>query len=403
MEGIAIKKFLQFDKKYFKIALYVFAVIALSILLEKTLSSPKQIIDTAFAIIQYIKNLTAPFIIGFFIAYLFNPIVEKINLFLIKHIKSKTNERSIRNMSIILTYIIVFGFVAWITAFFIPALRDSIKSFISIMPSDFSSLEQTATTIFGNIAPINAQDLNNFLKTILEPIRKILENMPLLLQKLVSGTFVAASSVLNLVMGLFIAFYMLSDKKQFLGSIRKIIFAFTSREKAQRFIYNMSRINKIFKGFIIGKSIDSIIIGILCFIGFSIIKTPNSLLLSVTIGITNMIPYFGPFIGGIPATLMVLIIDPAKAIWVALFILALQQFDGIVLGPRILGNSTGMSPIWIIFSILVGGALAGPLGMFLGVPICAAIRMFFDEYVNKKIYDKYNDTYDLDENKENTD
>ena len=137
------------------------------------------------------------------------------------------------------------------------------------------------------------------------------------------------------------------------------------------------------------KTIDSLIIGILCFLGLTIMKMPFSVMISVIVGVTNMIPYFGPFIGAIPSILIVLLISPIKAVWVAIFILILQQLDGNVIGPKILGISTGMSALWIIFSVTIGGALAGPVGMLLGVPICASIKLFFGETVNQAYAEKY--------------
>ncbi len=146
--------------------------------------------------------------------------------------------------------------------------------------------------------------------------------------------------------------------------------------------------NEMFLRFFVGKMIDSLIIGILCFIGLQLMKMPYTLLISFIIGVTNMIPYFGPFIGAIPAVAIVLLRSPIQALGLALFIFVLQQFDGIVLGPKILGDSTGLSPFWVIFSIIVFGALFGVLGMFLGVPIFAVLYTMFKHFVEKKNIEK---------------
>jgi len=148
-------------------------------------------------------------------------------------------------------------------------------------------------------------------------------------------------------------------------------------------------VNKIFQNFIVGKAVDSLIIGILAFIGFTLLNAPFPLILSLIVGVTNMIPYFGPFIGAIPAGVMTFLVSPTLAVWVLLFILALQQFDGNFLGPKILGNSLDISPIWIILAVVLGGALMGPVGMFIGVPILATMKMFLTESINRKYEKKY--------------
>jgi len=146
--------------------------------------------------------------------------------------------------------------------------------------------------------------------------------------------------------------------------------------------------NRIFTGFISGKILDSLIIGVLCFIGMSIFNLPMAMLVSVIVGVTNVIPYFGPFIGAIPGALIVFLVDPIKAFWFMLFILALQQFDGNILGPYILGDSIGLPAFWVIFAILVFGSIFGVLGMFIGVPtfavIYSIIKMWIESRLEKK-------------------
>ena len=211
-----------------------------------------------------------------------------------------------------------------------------------------------------------------------------------MLATFIGNVFTMGRFVFNLIMAIFIAFYMLFDKENFLRQLRKVIYALTSEKTANRILYNGSRIHNIFQSFIVGKALDSLIIGILAFIGLTLIKAPLVLVLSLIIGVTNMIPYFGPFLGGIPAVIITLLISPIHGIWVGLFILALQQFDGNFLGPKILGNSLDVSPLWIILAVVVGGAVMGPLGMFIGVPIFATIKMFCTEYINRKYDKKYN-------------
>lgn len=260
-------------------------------------------------------------------------------------------------------------------------------------------LEENMFEFFNSVSFVDSKDVLDLLDIIMKPIVDYTADIPKVASDLIDGTLPAllsgtvnfASSLLRILIGVFVGFYMLSGKEGFADGMKKILYALFNKEKTTSFIANTARINRLFQNFIVGKAIDSIIIGILCIIIMKLINAPYAALISVIVGITNMIPYFGPFIGAIPSIFIVLLTEPSLAIWVALVILVLQQFDGIVLGPKILGVSTGMAPVWIIFSITIGGALMGPLGMFIGVPIFASIKMFFGEYVDKKYNEKFND------------
>lgn len=181
------------------------------------------------------------------------------------------------------------------------------------------------------------------------------------------------------------AFYLLYDKNIIKKNINKILYTLFSKETVYK-INDFGRdADDLFGRYIVGRTIDSSIIGFIAFIGLSILGIPYRLLFSIIIGVTNMIPYFGPYLGGIPIIIVTMFSSLNEALWVALFILALQQFDGLVLGPKILGDSVGIRPIWIILSIYVGGRIFGILGMFLGVPVFAVIVMFLERLINKRL------------------
>lgn len=327
-----------------------------------------------------------PFLIGFALAYLIAPCVHLFETKVFYRIHKLTIRRT---FSIIVTYIIVIGAITWLLVYFIPEIASTLSTFIVQMPRHMANLEAAINIFFNNIDFINGEDVNALLDGLFQPLLNQTQNVPKMLQTILDGTVVAASTILNLIMGIFIAFYMLIDKEGFGAFIRKIIYVFFNKEKSDHFFRNVLRIHHLFRSFIVGKTIDSSIIGIMCIIGLHLMNVSYATIIGVIVGLTNMIPYFGPFFGAVPAVLMTLLISPSKAIWVALFILALQQFDGVILGPKILGNSTGMSPIWIILAIIVGGAIMGPLGMFLGVPVFASIKLFFTEYINRKYHEKY--------------
>ena len=173
--------------------------------------------------------------------------------------------------------------------------------------------------------------------------------------------------------GIIVAVYMLASRKRFVQQGKLVLHSIVRPRWAQLITEEVKYADKMFGGFINGKIMDSAIIGVLCYIGCLIFKFPSALLVSVIIGVTNVIPFFGPFIGAIPATLLILIQSPIKALWFVLFVLVLQQLDGNIIGPKILGNTTGLSSFWVLFSILLFGGLWGFVGMIVGVPLFAVI------------------------------
>jgi predicted PurR-regulated permease PerM len=183
----------------------------------------------------------------------------------------------------------------------------------------------------------------------------------------------AILTVKNLLIGLVVAVYLLAGRKRFARQANMILHSLVSPKWAQLILDELKYADRMFGGFINGKILDSAIIGVLCYIGCMIFRFPNALLVSVIIGVTNVIPFFGPFIGAVPATLLILIEEPIKAVWFVLFVLVLQQLDGNIIGPKILGNVTGLSSFWVMFAILLFGGLWGFVGMLIGVPLFAVI------------------------------
>ena len=197
------------------------------------------------------------------------------------------------------------------------------------------------------------------------------------MQSILSGAAVGVMSFVaflkNLVIGLIVSVYLLASRKKFGQQGKLILYSLVKRRWADLFLEEICYADKMFGGFINGKILDSAIIGVLCYIACLIFKFPSALLVSVIIGVTNVIPFFGPFIGAIPATLLILIQNPIKALWFVLFVLVLQQVDGNIIGPKILGNTTGLSSFWVLFAILLFGGLWGFVGMIIGVPLFAVI------------------------------
>ena len=187
--------------------------------------------------------------------------------------------------------------------------------------------------------------------------------------------------VISFIISIMVSVYMISDHKNLFYQGKRLIYAILPYKPANTLRNVLRESGRIFTSFIFGKALDSLIIGIICFIAMVIFRFPYAVLISVVVGITNMIPYFGPYIGGAVGFLFILIVSPFKALLFALLILVIQQFDGLYLGPKILGDKTGLKPLWVIFSITVGGSLFGVLGMFLGVPCVAVLGYILNQVV----------------------
>lgn len=378
------------DRLLGKVSLYVLIVAAVLILFEKVIGHLPSIslsISSGFA---YFSNLISPFLMGFAIAYVMNPFMKFFERTFIKAFKyCDTHRKLTRTICILLNYTIIIGGTVWIVIYLLPEIRDSIMAFATNISVYTDAMNNRIQIIFDQIPFINSKDVNNVINRILEPVKSASQNAPELLEAIATNVYSFGRVTLNFIMAIFIAFYMLYDKERFARKLSKIVYACSNEEKAVRFLYNANRIHHIFNDFIVGKAIDSLIIGILAFIGLTFMKAPFPLILALIIGVTNMIPYFGPFIGAIPAIAITLLIDPPLAIAVAIFILILQQFDGNFLGPKILGNSVDLSPLWIILAVMVGGAVMGPLGMFIGVPIFATVKVFCNEYIDRLYWEKY--------------
>ena len=197
------------------------------------------------------------------------------------------------------------------------------------------------------------------------------------------------SWIINIILAFVISCYLMSSKHRIIHGMKRIIYALFDQETAYKVIFTIKECNHIFGQYIIGKALDSLIIGIICFVLMCILHLQYALLISIIVGITNMIPYFGPFIGAIPGLIILLIISPKQALIFLILIFLLQQFDGTILGPKILGDSTGLSPIWIIFAITVGGATGGVVGMFLGVPVIAVLVYLMNHIFDYMLYKKH--------------
>lgn len=372
------------NKKYYTISIYTVTVVLICALIVKLIFSWA---STSAFISKYIVA-AAPVIAGFFVAYLLNPLVNFLERRLFLKLTKEKHPKISRTLSIIAAYLIVIGALALIFVYLIPQLSSSLTDLVGQVQrwydqslKWFNSLQEKypdidITTIVNNVQTSVMDFLN------MDRITGLLSSM---VPKLFSTSIALFKVIYNLIFAFIVSIYVLFDKNRLIRNIKRLIRALFKPAKSSDIIGTGSLIHHIFSRFIIGKTIDSLIIGILCFILMSIFQMPFALIISIIVGITNMVPYVGPFIGAVPGFFIIFISSPIQSLFYLILILVIQQFDGLYLGPKILGDSTGLRPIWIIFAISVGGAAGGVLGMFLGVPTVAVIAILLDRWVDKRI------------------
>ncbi|WP_051569188.1 AI-2E family transporter [Alkaliphilus transvaalensis] len=378
---------LNLDKHYFKYSLYAFIAVAMSIIFYQLLDNLGLYFTTFRSGFNVARKILSPFIIGASIAYLLSPGVRWFEKRLYARFRFiKERPKLHRLLSVVTMYFILISSITTLILYIAPQIGNNISNIIESIPDYIVSTNKLISNWVEELESIStfnvSQQINVTISRIFTTTQDMLEDI---LDNLVASLLSISSGLLNAAIGLIVSFYLLMDKESFkLGSQRMLRVVF-KEETVERFKSFGREVDDLFAKFIVGKSIDSFIIGVLCFIGLRIMGIRYALLISVIITVTNMIPYFGPFIGAVPATIITFFDNPVKALWLVLFILALQQFDGLILGPKILGDSVGVSPFWIIFSIVVGGKLFGVIGMFLGVPVIGIIRLVVNRFIDQQL------------------
>lgn len=385
---------LNMNKKYTTIAVYAFLVIAAAITFFFVISEHSVVGRMAGTFF----GLMTPFIYGAALAYVLNPVLNWLEKKVFpKVFGDRVSKRSRRGLGVLLTFLFGCAVVALFLAVLIPQIVESIDN---LAQSIYAFLPQAQNFLNDLIAQYGT---NEMLVDVLSMLGVDISDPSMALQRLAtrSYTFLTqvlpnlfggvmrfTSGLLDVVVGIIIAIYLLLSKEVFYAQVKKLLFAFFPRRVAQATLNLTHDSNTIFCGFISGKILDSAIIGVLCFIGCSVLQMPYTVLVSFIVGVTNVIPYFGPFIGAIPSIFIIMIADPLKSLVFAVFVLILQQLDGNIIGPKILGDSTGLSAFWVIFAVTFFGGLFGFVGMLIGVPtfavIYALVRNFAEFKLGKK-------------------
>ena len=325
-----------------------------------------------------LTNILMPFIYGGVIAYLLKPVCNTVENFLRRLFPEKLHGLA-NGLAVAATILFGLLLVYALLMMIIPQLITSVTTLyytgranLGKFVTWFNHLQfvadnQTLLEYVNKAYAALSVDLDSWIKNTLMPS----------MQNIISGVGIGVLNVVtvfkNLIIGIIVAVYLLAARRKFVRQARLILYSIAKPRWADAIVTEVQYADKMFGGFINGKILDSAIIGLLCYLVCVIVKFPSALLVSVIIGVTNVIPFFGPFIGAVPATLLILIQNPIKALWFVLFILILQQLDGNIIGPKILGNTTGLSSFWVLFAILLFGGLWGFVGMIIGVPLFAVI------------------------------
>ncbi len=379
------------DKKYIMWAITAFAVVVASILFTFALFN----YSIFFGWIGAILKVLTPVIYGLLIAYVLSPVINWFDMSVfppicqkLKYTPGLKGKRRLRYLSIIFTLSILFFLLGFFINLIIPSLISSITSIANNIPTYVNNVMDFANKKFEDNPEI-VRYIDSYSDMLTDWSNNLITNvMPhvnQLITYITSGIARSLSFIWNLILGLIMAVYILATKEHFIAQMRKIIFALARKRTAFEILDELSHVNQIFNSYIISSVVDSLIIGVICFFACVILRIPYPTLIAVVVGVTNIIPFFGPFLGAIPCTLIILMIKPLSALTFVIMVLVLQQCDGNIIKPKLFGSSTGLPGFWVIVAILVGGGLFGVPGMYLGTPVFSLIFYAIKKNINGRL------------------
>ncbi|MDR1961439.1 MAG: AI-2E family transporter [Gracilibacteraceae bacterium] len=376
----------EWNKNYTTIAVYAFLVLAAGLVFYNVLTFVPDVLSA----LQKLGGFLKPVANALILAYLLNPLVRVQEILWDKLTRNKVRPKIKRAVSIFGSYIIAIVLLVILFAILIPQLVNSVGLLAGNVPVYWEQL-----SVFAEDLRLRFPDVDQFVGSQMDVIAKEMQNiLDALLNTLTNFSNIynvtrqITTGLLQLIIGAIVSIYVLFNKDVFSAQIKKLIFAFLSREAGDRLLAIFKRTNDTFSSFFLGKILDSAIVGVLCFISMSIFSLPYALLISVIVGATNIIPYFGPFIGAIPSIFIIFIVNPVQALWFGILILILQQLDGNIIGPKILGKTMGLSAFWVIVALLVFGGWLGIIGLVIGVPIVSLLFYAGRVLVDKRLEQK---------------
>ena len=388
-----MRRHFRWDKKYLYWGVTAFCVIAAAILFYMALNYLPLLRQGLASLL----HILSPFIWGLVICYLLTPfmrLVEK-KLFgplskrLYKNSKRSDGSRFARSMSVLLSELFLLAILTALVCLIIPQLYSSLQNMVANSPMYIETASRWITQLLEDFPEIEhyvSQTLGQVNTSLMDWIQNtVLPKLGSLISNVTSGVYYAIMGIYNLVIGIIVSVYVLSNLEQFGASAKRILYSVFSVDMAKKILEGLEFTDRTFMGFINGKLLDSAIIGLICYIVCSILRMPYALLVSVIVGVTNIVPFFGPFIGAVPSSIIILLVNPVKCLIFIAFIILLQQLDGNIIGPKILGSSVGINGFWVMFSIILGAGLFGFWGMLLGVPVFVIIYAAITGSVTRKL------------------
>ena len=338
---------------------------------------------TLIALLKKLLDALTPILLGSLFAYLLAPVINFFDHLLFPAAAEKAKAQGKycasgpRAVSLLITWAII-GLVGYLLlSILLPELYRSVLQLWNNMEVYYNTINSWITNLLESNPTVEhfvSDRFAGYYKDLLSLLtEKVLPHTQSLVTAVSGGIVSALSFLMDLVVGIIVSIYLLATNERCAAHARRAIYALTAPRHTPWVFRAVGRVDEIFSGFVRGKILDSLIIGLICFIGCSLLNFPYTPLVSVIVGVTNVIPFFGPFLGAIPSIFLILLDSPLKAVYFTLFVFALQQVDGNIIGPKILGDKTGLSSLWVIVAILVGGSFFGVAGMFFGVPILACL------------------------------
>lgn len=392
-KGRRMKKRFRWDKKYLYWGITGFCVVACAILFFMALNY----ISALGTAVKTLVKILSPFIWGLVICYLLAPLMRALERSaflplgrkLYQKSKKNNGERFARNLSVLVSEIIMLALMAALVYLILPQLYSSLETivvnsntyianitnWVTKMLEDYPEIEQYASQLLGTV---NTNLMDWIQGTVLPELGSLVTNVT-------TGVYYVLMGVYNLVIGIIVSVYILGNLEGFSASAKRMLYSLFPVETAEKIREGLAFTDRTFMGFINGKLLDSAIIGLICYIVCAILKMPYALLVSVIVGVTNVIPFFGPFIGAVPSAIIILMVSPLKCLIFIVFIIILQQVDGNIIGPKILGSSIGINGFWVMFSIILGAGLFGFWGMLLGVPVFVVIYTAINSRIERRL------------------
>ena len=383
----------KWDRKYLYIGLTAFFVIGASILLFTFLNNWSGV----KRVLAVILRALSPIIWGCVIAYLLNTPMKLLERYVFARLAARLcpkgselkRRRVARVISAAIVILLALGAVGGILALVLPQVIESVKSIVPNIQTYADELMDLASRFFDDNPEVLSY-ADSLIGNVGEYIRQwahvhIIQRADLIIANITGGIYNVVRGVIDVVIGLVVSFYLIYHKETFGAQGKKIIYSLFRPDRANTVLQGVRFVDRTCGGFISGKILDSLIVGVICYISMLILKMPYPALIAVVVGVTNVIPFFGPFIGAVPCALILIFISPHKCLIFIVYIIVLQQIDGNIIGPRILGNTTGLSGFWILFALLFFGSLFGFWGMMLGVPVFSVIYAVVKRLISKKL------------------